>query len=106
VPEVVYVSPSGERRSVEAEPGRSVMQTAIDNLVPGIVGECGGEMSCATCHVYVAEEWFDRLPPVSADEEGMLEVTAAEPSKFSRLSCQLLCVQETDGLVVHIPEEQ
>ena len=106
MPVVIYVSRDGERRHVVAEPGASLMQAAVSNLVPGIVGECGGEMSCATCHVYVDEEWHDRFPPITAEEQDMLEVTAAEPTKFSRLSCQLRCTQETDGVVVHIPETQ
>jgi 2Fe-2S ferredoxin len=106
VPVVVYVLPDGERRKVEAVDGRSVMQTAIDALVPGIVGECGGEMSCATCHVFVDEDWAGRFAPVSEDEAAMLEATAAEPTEFSRLSCQLPCTLETDGVVIHIPDEQ
>jgi len=106
VPVVIYVLPDGERRKVEAVDGQSVMQTALDALVPGIVGECGGEMSCATCHVFVDEDWAGRFSPVTADEEAMLEVTAVEPTEFSRLSCQLPCTLETDGVVVHIPDAQ
>jgi len=103
---VEYVLPSGERRVVEAEDGASVMQTALSNLVPGVIGECGGDLSCATCHVFVAPEWFDRLGPRSADEEDMLQVTAAEPTDFSRLSCQIRCTADTDGIVVAVPELQ
>jgi 2Fe-2S ferredoxin len=106
VPVVVYSSSSGERREVETEAGTSVMQTAIDNLVPGIIGECGGEMSCATCHVFVDEDWADHFPPMSSDETDMLEVAAAEPTKYSRLSCQLTVTAETSGVLVHIPDEQ
>lgn len=103
---VVYVTPEGERREVSANPGDSVMRTATRNLVPGIIGECGGELSCATCHVYVDESWADRIGPMSAVEEDMLAVAAAEPGPTSRLSCQLTCTIDTDGLVVRIPEEQ
>ncbi|MFE9327538.1 2Fe-2S iron-sulfur cluster-binding protein [Nocardia sp. NPDC052278] len=106
MPEIVYVSPTGERRSVEAVEGSDVMHAAVGNLVPGIIGECGGEMSCATCHVFVDEEWFDRFPAVTAYEADMLEATAAEPTKFSRLACQLVCTAETSGVIVHLPEEQ
>lgn len=103
---VEYVLPHGERRVVDAEDGASVMRTALDNLVPGIVGECGGELSCATCHVFVAPKWFEQLGGRSAEEEDMLQVTAAEPTEFSRLSCQISCATETDGLVVAVPELQ
>jgi 2Fe-2S ferredoxin len=103
---VEYVLPSGEHRVVEAEDGTSVMQVALNNLVPGIIGECGGELSCATCHVFVAPEWFDRVGGRGPDEEDMLQVTAAEPTEFSRLSCQISCSAETDGLVVNVPELQ
>jgi len=106
MPEVTYVSPSGERRLVEAEAGTTLMTAALNNLVAGIVGECGGQMSCATCHVYVDQEWADRLAPITDDEQDMLEVTAAEPTKYSRLSCQLTCSAESDGIVVHLPEVQ
>jgi 2Fe-2S ferredoxin len=99
-----YVLPGGEHRVVDAGDGASVMRTALDNLVPVIVGECGGELSCATCHVFVAPEWFDRLGPRSAEEEDMLQVTAAEPTEFSRLSCQIHCTADTDGLVVYLPD--
>jgi 2Fe-2S ferredoxin len=74
--------------------------------VPGIIGECGGELSCATCHVFVAPEWFDRLGERSPEEEDMLQVTAAEPTEFSRLSCQISCSAATDGLVVTVPDLQ
>ena len=106
MPTVVYVSPEGERREVPANEGDSVMRTATLNLVPGIVGECGGELSCATCHVYIDEGWADRLPPISALEEDMLAVAAAEPGPTSRLSCQLSSCPDTDGLIVRIPDEQ
>jgi 2Fe-2S ferredoxin len=103
---VEYVLPGGERRVIEVQDGTSVMQASLDNLVPGIIGECGGEMSCATCHVFVAAEWYDRLGGRSPDEEDMLQVTAAEPTEFSRLSCQISCSEATDGLVVAVPEVQ
>lgn len=106
MPTVVFVTPQGERREIVANEGESVMRTALSNLVPGIIGECGGELSCATCHVYVDEDWADRLPPLSADEESMLDVAAAEPDPTSRLSCQLTCSVDTDGLVVRLPDVQ
>jgi ferredoxin, 2Fe-2S len=106
VPRIVFIKPDGERREVAAEPGESVMQAAVNNLVDGIVGECGGDLSCATCHVFVAEEWFDAVPGASAEEEDMLEATSEEPTKFSRLSCQIECADKLDGFVVHLPATQ
>jgi len=103
---VNYVFASGEERTVDALEGTSVMHAAVSNLIPGIIGECGGEMSCATCHVYVGEEWIDRLAPMEQGEIDMLEVTAAEPDVSSRLSCQIVCTRTTDGITVRIPEVQ
>ena len=106
MPRIVFIKPDGQRREVAAAAGESVMQAAVNNLVDGIVGECGGDLSCATCHVFVAPEWYDALPAASGDEEDMLEATSEEPTKFSRLSCQIKCDDHLDGLVVHIPATQ
>jgi ferredoxin, 2Fe-2S len=106
VPRIVFVKPDGQRREVEAAEGESVMQAALNNLVDGIVGECGGDLSCATCHVYVDPEWVPALPEADANEEDMLEATSEEPTKFSRLSCQIKCDTKLDGLVVHLPATQ
>jgi len=106
VPRIVFIKPDGERREVVAAAGESVMQAAVNNLVDGIVGECGGDLSCATCHVFVAPEWYDALPGASGEEEDMLEATSEEPTKFSRLSCQIKCDDKLDGLVVHVPATQ
>jgi 2Fe-2S ferredoxin len=103
---VQYVLSNGEQRMVEAQDGASVMQTALNNLIPGITGECGGELSCATCHVFVAPEWFDRAGDRSLEEDEMMQVTAAEPTEFSRLSCQIRCTAKTDGIVVTVPDLQ
>ncbi|MFF2059928.1 2Fe-2S iron-sulfur cluster-binding protein [Rhodococcus qingshengii] len=102
---VVFVR-DGHRTEVEVLMGTSMLHAATNNLVSGVIGECGGDLSCATCHVFVEPEWFDRLPPANADEVDMLEATAEEPTQFSRLSCQLPCTAETDGIVLHIPESQ
>jgi 2Fe-2S ferredoxin len=103
---VVFVKPDGSRLEIEAAYGESAMQAATGNLVPGIIGECGGEVSCATCHVFVDEEWIDRLPVKSDDEIDMLESTAVEPTEKSRLSCQIKLVTELDGIVLNVPTEQ
>jgi 2Fe-2S ferredoxin len=105
MPRVTFVQPDGDRRVVEAPVGVSVMKAAVMGGVPGIVAECGGSCMCATCHVYVAAAAVP-LPPVSADEDEMLDVAAAERRPTSRLSCQLVLTDEVDELVVDVPETQ
>lgn len=86
--------------------GRSLMKAAVDAGVDGIDADCGGNLTCATCHVYVQAPWQDRLPPVSPDEDTMLDYTAAERLPSSRLSCQIPLVPELDGLNVDVPARQ
>ncbi|WP_285729190.1 2Fe-2S iron-sulfur cluster-binding protein [Nocardiopsis sp. ATB16-24] len=105
-PRITFVHPDGTRDDVDVAPGRSVMEAAKINQVDGIVAECGGNAMCATCHVYVADEWTERLPEISMVEESMLEFTACERTDASRLSCQIEVTEELDGLVVELPEEQ
>ncbi len=81
------------------------MEGAVQNDIPGIDADCGGGMACATCHVYVKEEWLDKLPTKEDGEEDMLDM-AFEPKKNSRLSCQLIVSDELDGLTVNIPSKQ
>jgi 2Fe-2S ferredoxin len=102
---ITYIEHNGAEHVVEAEDGKSVMQTAIDNLVPGIVGDCGGCCTCATCHGYVEGGWVARLKPKSEDENMMLEGALAVQSN-SRLTCQITVHPELDGLVVRLPESQ
>jgi 2Fe-2S ferredoxin len=106
MPQVTYVSPEGSRRVVDVAVGTSVMQAAIANGIDGIVAECGGQLMCATCHVYVDEACIGRAPAVGAAEAEMLACTAAERRETSRLSCQLVMSPELDGLVVQLPTEQ
>jgi ferredoxin, 2Fe-2S len=106
VPRIVFIKPDGQRREVEVADGESVMHAALNNLVDGIVGECGGDLSCATCHVFVDPEWFPALSDPTAEEQDMLEATSEEPTKFSRLSCQIKCDNNLDGLIVHLPATQ
>jgi 2Fe-2S ferredoxin len=82
------------------------MRAAVDHGVPKIIGECGGELACATCHVFVDPEWFDRLAAANDDELAMLQVTSEEPTQYSRLSCQIAVVEDLDGLIVNVPETQ
>ena len=102
---IVYIENGGKSHSIDVQNGLTVMEGAIQNNVPGIDADCGGSMACATCHVYVKEEWFNKLPKKEDGEEDMLDM-AFEPSKFSRLSCQLTVTDELDGLIVQLPSKQ
>ena len=103
---ITYVLADGERRDVDAAVGASIMETAIRNNIKGIDAECGGCLSCATCHVYVDEAWFAKLPAPEADETDMLGFVASERKPTSRLSCQLVMNEALDGIVVRIPAKQ
>ena len=96
---------SGNKKTIEVEKGLSVMEGAVQNNIPGIDADCGGGMACATCHVYVKEEWFNKLPKAEDGEQDMIDM-AFEPKKNSRLSCQLIVSDELDGLVVTTPSKQ
>ena len=102
---IKYIEHGGKSHVIDVPNGLSVMEGAIQNNVPGIDADCGGSMACATCHVYVKEEWFNKLPQKEEGEEDMLDL-AFEPRKHSRLSCQILVSNELDGLVVDLPEKQ
>ncbi len=102
---ITFVSSSGERLEVDAEPGMTVMETAIKAGIDEIVAECGGACACATCHVYVAPEWMEKLPPASPMENDMLDF-AVDPRPNSRLSCQIKVSEETEGLTVETPSQQ
>ena len=102
---IFYIEHSGKSHSINVQNGLTVMEGAIQNNIPGIDADCGGSMACATCHVYVKEEWFDKLPKKEDGEEDMLDM-AFEPNKFSRLSCQLTVTDELDGLIVQLPSKQ
>ena len=105
MPLVTYVNHDGSSFEVEVPSGTSVMQAAVDNMIDGIVAECGGSCSCATCHCYVDEAWLAKLPPPSGMEKDMLECVL-EPRPNSRLSCQLVVNDALDGLVIGLPESQ
>lgn len=103
---LIYRLSGGEEMAIDATPGSSVMRTAVDHGVNGIVGECGGALMCATCHVYVADDNAAELPQMSDDEDGMLDFAAAPREKTSRLSCQLEVPECDPGFVVVVPEGQ
>jgi 2Fe-2S ferredoxin len=102
---ITYIDAHGTARTIDAEIGATVMETAIKNDVPGIEAECGGACACATCHVYVDEAWRDKVGGPSPMEEDMLDF-GYDVRESSRLSCQIKVSEELDGLVVHTPERQ
>ena len=107
MPKITYAEHGGREHRVEVASGLSVMRGAVDNNIPGIDADCGGECACATCHVYVDPAWLDKtgLPVPGSQEASMLSFAAtAEPN--SRLSCQIKMREELDGLIVRMPEGQ
>jgi 2Fe-2S ferredoxin len=103
---VTYVHPDARRDTLDLSEGLSVMQGATGNGIDGIVAECGGNCMCATCHVYVEPARLALLPAISAEEDALLDGTAAERLPNSRLSCQMRVTPDLDGLVVYLPDRQ
>jgi ferredoxin, 2Fe-2S len=106
VPKVVFTSPDGTQRVVDGTAGESVMLAAVQNGVEGIVAECGGNASCATCHVWVDEEYLPALDAPGDMEEDLLDLAVTERREGSRLSCQIPLTDALDGLAVEIPPDQ
>lgn len=106
MPSIKYIQSDGTSRIVEVPAGTTIMQAAVSHDVPGIVGECGGSGACATCHVYVAAEFFDSLPSISESEAEMLDFAASKREQNSRLGCQVAMTEALDGLVVRVPDTQ
>ena len=105
MPKVTFKDNQGNSKTIEVDNGLTVMEGAVQNEVPGIDADCGGSMACATCHVYVEESWFNKLPKAEDGEVDMIDM-AFEPKKNSRLSCQITVTDDLDGLVVTTPEKQ
>ncbi len=105
MPTIHFVQADGSRRAIDAEPGEVLMQIARRHQVDGILAECGGVCSCATCHVHIDPAWRRRLPPIAEMEGEMLEF-ASEVDDASRLSCQIKITAELDGMVVNVPASQ
>ncbi|GAA1034775.1 MULTISPECIES: 2Fe-2S iron-sulfur cluster-binding protein [Amycolatopsis] len=103
MPKVTFRAPDGDR-TLDVPPGTPLMQAAVDDAIDGIVGECGGNAMCATCHVYVPADAADDFPPMSEAEDEMLNCTASERRPTSRLSCQLPA--PVHDLLVELPDEQ
>jgi 2Fe-2S ferredoxin len=105
MPKIIFVEFDGTEHHVEGEAGQSVMRSAFDNNVPGIDADCGGECACATCHVFVDEQWLDRTGEASENERRLLDFAATAQAN-SRLSCQITVHDGLDGLVVRLPQSQ
>jgi ferredoxin, 2Fe-2S len=107
MPAVTYIEFEGTSHVIDVAEGENVMRGALNNDLPGIIGECGGGLACATCHCYVDDAWAAKAGTTTSQEErDMLESTSAEVKATSRLSCQIVMTAELDGLVVHLPEHQ
>jgi 2Fe-2S ferredoxin len=105
VAKIRFIEHNGKQHDVDAPTGTTVMNAAIDNLVPGIDADCGGECSCATCHVIVDDKWIAKVGRPGDQEESMLDMNP-EREPNSRLSCQIKVRDELDGLVVRLPQFQ
>ena len=105
MPKLTIVAFDGTRFDLDADQGSTVMENAVRNSVPGVEAECGGACACATCHVYVDEDWVEKVGSPEAMEEDMLDF-AFDVRPNSRLSCQIKVTKALDGLVVHVPERQ
>ena len=102
---ITYIEHNGTNHTVDVQNGLTVMEGAVQNNIPGIDADCGGSMACATCHVYVKEDWFDKINKKNEGEDDMLD-QAYEPNSRSRLSCQIMVSDDLDGLSVYMPEKQ
>ena len=102
---ITYIEHNGNKHTVDVENGLSVMEGAVQNDIPGIDADCGGGMACATCHVYIGDEWFNKINQKSEGEDDMLD-QAYEPKKNSSLSCQITVTEELEGLTLEMPEKQ
>jgi 2Fe-2S ferredoxin len=103
--QVTWKLPGGGEIAADVAEGLNLMEAAVANNVPGVIGECGGCLSCATCHVFVAEDWIDRVGVPGETEDVMLDMVAGERRPNSRLSCQITAVAALDGLVLELPSE-
>ena len=102
---IIYIENNGKEHAVYVQNGLTVMEGAVQNDIPGIDADCGGSMACATCHVYVKDDWYDKLDEKSEGEDDMID-QAYDPKKNSRLSCQITVSDKIEGLIVHLPEKQ
>jgi len=106
VPKVIYIDSAGREYAVDAASGESAMAAAVKNGVPGIVGECGGNCSCATCHVWVRAEFADLVGPPQEMEDDLLDLGVSERRATSRLACQIKLTDALEGLTLEVPPDQ
>jgi 2Fe-2S ferredoxin len=106
MPKITWKTEDGNEISVDVKNGLNMMEAATANNVPHIEGECGGCLSCATCHVFVDEAWFSKTGEIDEIEDTMLEMTDVEREHNSRLSCQIIASSELDGLILYVPEPE
>ena len=104
MPQVHWIMRNGDRVSDDVNNGTNLMDAAQMNCLPGVAGECGGCLSCATCHVYVDEAWLAACPPMDEVENAMLDIVTSPRQHNSRLSCQLVASKALDGIVLHVPD--
>ena len=102
---ITYIEHNGKKHTIDVQNGLTVMEGAVQNDIPGIDADCGGSMACATCHVYVKDDWYNKLDEKSEGEDDMID-QAYDPKKNSRLSCQITVSDKIEGLIVHLPEKQ
>ncbi len=100
-----FIDRLGNPLTIDIASGTSLMQASLDHSIDGIVAECGGQCSCATCHVYVDDAWYERAGAPSDREREMLECVI-DPGPTSRLSCQVAMKDELDGIVVRVADKQ
>jgi ferredoxin, 2Fe-2S len=98
-----WILPDGSHASADVKDGQSLMEAAVAIGIPHVIGECGGNLSCATCHVYVTDDYSDRAGTPGDFEDAMLDVTEAERLPSSRLSCQIRMSASLDGIVLKVP---
>ncbi|MEZ5665525.1 MAG: 2Fe-2S iron-sulfur cluster-binding protein [Burkholderiaceae bacterium] len=101
-----FIASDGTRQVLQTEPGQSLMKAAVDANITGIEADCGGTLTCATCHVMIDSPWADRLPAAARDETDMLDFAACPAESGSRLSCQVVLTPELDGMEVRLPASQ
>ncbi len=105
MPLINYIDADGNQFEADVAVGETVMQGAVDNMIDGILAECGGACACATCHCYIDKAWVDKVSPAESAERDMLEAVV-DPEATSRLSCQIEVTAEMDGLTVRLPRSQ
>ena len=103
---IKYIEFDGKEHEIEVSNGLTVMEGAIKNKIPGIDADCGGACACSTCHVYVDNDWVDKLPQKEDMESDMLEFAFSPDDKTSRLTCQITVTDDLEGLIVRMPEKQ